>query len=142
MSHHEPAPLTGPLIACVDSSEDIVQLLADSLCLDGFRVVTHATPLRRGSEPVIQFIAGLRPDACIYTIGLPYAASWAKFQALRGAVPDVPFVLTTLNRRGLEGAVGPVDSIELLGKSFDLDEIARAVRRALVTRADGLLTRP
>ncbi len=90
-----------PLIACVDSSEDIVQLLADYLRLEGFRAVAHATPVRWGAEPVIQFIAQLRPDACVYTVSLPYAENWAEFQALRAAVPDVPFVLTTTNQRAL-----------------------------------------
>jgi DNA-binding response OmpR family regulator len=125
---------TRPLIACVDSSEDVANLLADYLRLEGFRTVAHTTPIRWGAEPVISFIAELRPDACVFTVSLPYAESWAEFQALRAAVPHVPFVLTTTNRRALEEAVGPVDSIELLGKPYDLDEVCQAVRRALAGR--------
>ena len=130
MSHDE----TGPLVACVDSSEDIAQLLADYLRLEGLRAVTHVTPVRWGAEPVIAFITNLRPDACVFTVSLPYAESWAEFQTLRAAIPDVPFVLTTTNRRALEAAVGPVDGIELFGKPFDLGEVCNAVRRVLQSR--------
>ena len=125
---------TAPLIACVDSSEDVVEMLADYLGLEGFRAVTHVTPVRWGTEPVVRLVAEVRPDACVFTVSLPYVESWAEFQALRAAVPDVPFVLTTTNLRALEAAVGPVDGIELLGIPYDLDEVCRAVRRALDRR--------
>ena len=135
MAQPKTAPQTAPLVACVDSSEDLVQLLADYLRLDGFRVVTHGTPIRWGSEPVIRFVSELRPDACVYSVSVPYAESWAEFQTLRAAVPDVPFVLTTTNLRGLHDAAGPTDGIEILGKPFDLDALCSAVRRALAERA-------
>ena len=125
---------TRPLVACVDSSEDVANLLADYLRLGGFRTVVHTTPVRWGAEPVISFIRELRPDACVFTVSLPYPESWREFQALRAALPDLPFVLTTTNQRALEEAVGPVDSIELLGKPYDLDAVCQAVRRALAGR--------
>ena len=125
---------TRPLVACVDSSEDVAALLADYLRLEGFRAVTHVTPVRCGAQPAIDFLADLRPDACVFTVSLPYAESWAEFQAVRAAVPDVPFVLTTTNRRALEAAVGPADGIELFGKPFDLGEVCDAVRRVVRDR--------
>jgi len=124
-------PDDGPLVACVNSSEDIVQLLADYLRLEGFRTVTHVTPLRCGAGPVIDFLSELRPDACVFSVSLPYAESWREFRAVSAAVPDVPFVLTTTNLRALESVVGPVEGIEILGKPFDLDEVCRVVRRAV-----------
>ena len=130
MPHSE----TFPLVACVDSSEDVAQLVADYLRLDGFRAVTHVTPVCWGAEPVISFVTELRPDACVFTVSLPYAESWREFQALRAAAPDVPFVLTTTNVRALEAAAGPVDGIELFGRPFDLDQVCQAVRRAIESR--------
>ena len=128
-------PDAGPLVACVNSSEDIVQLLADYLRLEGFRAVTHVTPVRWGAGPVIEFVSELRPDACVFSVSLPYAESWREFRTVSAAVPDVPLVLTTTNLRALESVVGPVEGIEILGKPFDLDEVSRAVRRALGRRA-------
>jgi len=103
-----------PLVACVDGSEDIVTLLADALSLDGVRVAPYVLPVGWRAAPVIRFLAALRPDACVIDV----------------ALPDLPVVLTTTNRRGLTAAVGPVDGLALLGKPFDLDELSRAVRRA------------
>ena len=125
----------GPLVACVNSSEDLVQLLAEYLELEGFRAVAHATPIRWGAGPVIDFVSDLRPDACVYSVGPPYEASWREFEALRAAVPDVPCVLVTTNLRALRSLVGPVDGIEVIGMPFDLDEVCRAVRRALDRRS-------
>src|SRR3712207_4274491 len=96
---------TSPLIACVDSSEDVTQLLADYLRLEGMRAVTHVTPVRWGAAPVIAFLTDLRPDVCVFTVSAPYAESWAEFQALRAALPALPVVLTTTNKRALEAVV-------------------------------------
>ena len=129
-----PAPGTGPpLVACINSSEDVVQLLADWFREEGFRAVSYVTPIRYGTAPVVQFVTALQPDVCVYTVSIPYRESWAEFQALRRAAPAVPFVLTTTNVRALRELVGPVDlePYELFGKHFDLDQVCQAVRRAL-----------
>jgi DNA-binding NtrC family response regulator len=129
-----PFPDTGPpLVACINSSEDVVQLLADWFREEGFRAVSYVTPIRYGTAPVVQFVTALQPDVCVYTVSIPYQESWAEFQALRRAAPEVPFVLTTTNVRALRELVGPVDlePYELFGKPFDLDQVCQAVRRAL-----------
>ncbi len=123
-----------PLVVCVNPSTVVVQLLVDSLRTEGFRTVPYVTPDRAGAAAVIQFITDCAPDACVYTVSLPYAESWGEWQQLRAAVPGVAFVLTTVNRRGLEAAVGPTDSLEVFGKPVDLAAVGAAVRRAL---ADG-----
>jgi DNA-binding response OmpR family regulator len=120
-----------PLVACVNSSEDVVQMLADYLREDGFRAVSYVTPVRFGAEAVIQFVTNLKPDACIYTVSLPYEESWHEFERLRAAAPAVPFILTTTNERALRELVGPTDSIEVIGKPFDLDRVCDAVRAAI-----------
>lgn len=120
-----------PLIACVDSSEDIVHLLAALMSGEGFRTVTHTTPIRNGPDDVVHFVRDLQPDVCIYSVSIPYRESWAEFQLLRAAIPNVPFVITTTNKRALDELVGGNDSIEIVGMPFDLDQICTAVRRAL-----------
>jgi len=120
-----------PLVACVDSSEDVVQLLAEYMRLEGFRAVTHVTPIRWGSEPIIQFVTNLTPDACVYAVSLPYEESWRECEAVRAAVPHVPFILTTTNERALHELVGPTDSIEIIGKPYDLNRVCEAVRAVL-----------
>ena len=127
MPDHTPTPL----IACCNSSEDIVALLADILKDEGFRAVTHLSPTRLGPEPTIEFLTQVRPHACIYSVSLPYPESWANFQRVREAVPGCAWVVTTTNKRALDALVGPTDTIEIWGKPFDLDDVVASVRRAL-----------
>ena len=127
MQTHAPAPL----IACVNASEDIVELLADVMKHEGWRAVTHVSPSKLGPEPTIEFLRQVQPQACIYSVSIPYQDSWANFQQVRAALPLCAWVVTTTNKRALDEIVGPTNTIEIMGKPFDIDHVAQAVRRAL-----------
>jgi DNA-binding response OmpR family regulator len=66
----------------------------------------------------------------------PYEESWNLLRLLRDteALRRRVFVLTTTNKRVLEDLVGPTEAYEIVGKPFDMAEVARAVRAALVKR--------
>ena len=127
MHDHSPAPL----IACVNASEDIVELLADVMKHEGWRAVTHVSPSKLGPAPTIEFLRQVQPQACIYSVSIPYQESWANFQQVREALPLCAWVVTTTNKRALDELVGPTNTIEIMGKPFDIDHVAQAVRRAL-----------
>ena len=129
--HLMDSPSASPLVACVNSSEDIVELLATVLQEDGLRAVTHVSPTKEGPQPEIDFLRNVRPQAVIFNVSLPYEASWQEFLQVRAALPDCPFVVTTTNKRALDELVGPTNSIEIIGKPFDLDHIVAVVRRTL-----------
>jgi DNA-binding NtrC family response regulator len=120
-----------PVIACCNSSEDIVDLLADVMQDEGWRAVTHVSPATEGPEPTIEFLTQLRPQACIYAVSLPHEQSWANFQAVRQALPGCGWVVTTTNKRALDAMVGPTETFEIWGKPFDIDQVVASVRRAL-----------
>ena len=120
-----------PLIACVNSSEDLVALLADVMKQEGWRAVTHVTPASLGAQPTIEFLAQVQPHACIYAVSVPYDADWAIFQEVQQAVPRCAWVVTTTNKRALEAIVGPTNTLEILGKPYDLEQVMQAVRHAL-----------
>jgi DNA-binding NtrC family response regulator len=120
-----------PLVACVDASEDIVALLAEVMQDEGWRAVTHVSRATQGPAPTIEFLTQVRPQACIYNVSLPYAASWAEFAQIRQAVPGCAWVVTTTNKRALDELVGPTERLDIWSKPFDLDQIAASVRRAL-----------
>ena len=126
-----PTHTSTPLVACCNSSEDIVALLADVLKHEGFRAVTHVSPATLGPDPTINFLTQVRPHACIYSVSLPYEASWTNFQQVRQALPGCAWVVTTTNKRALDTLVGPTDTIEIWGKPFDIDDVVASVRRAL-----------
>ena len=123
-----PAP---PLVACVNSSQDLLDLIADALQTCGLRAVTMVSNLREGVRPVIAFLHQLRPDACVYAVSVPYRPSWAEFLAVRAAVPGCRWVVTTTNKGALEQFVGETEAFELLGLPYDLDHLRACVRRAL-----------
>jgi DNA-binding NtrC family response regulator len=127
MTHHPPTPL----IACCNSSEDIVSLLAEVMKDEGFRAVTHVSPTAQGPAPTIEFLTQVQPHVCIYSVSVPYDASWAIFQEVQRSVPGCAWVVTTTNKRALDELVGPTDSIEIWGKPYDIDQVVASVRRAL-----------
>ena len=55
-----------PLIAVMNSSTDLVNLLQTSLVQDGFRVSTHVSTLRSGVDDVLTFLREQQPDAVVY----------------------------------------------------------------------------
>ena len=131
-------PHTGPLVAVLNSSQDIVQLLQEVLEDDGFRTVTFVSGIERGPHDSLDFLRQHRPQIVLYSVAPPYDKSWAIFQQVREGMPDAHFVVTTTNKRALDEFVGPTDTLELIGKPFDLDEITAAVRRAGAPTADGV----
>jgi hypothetical protein len=124
-------PPLPPLIACVDSNEDVVLLVRDCMVDAGYRAVTFASPIRYGAQPVIDFVTYLAPDMAIYCVSPPYAASWAEYRRLVQEVPECLVLPTTTHKSALERLVGPTDTLEVLATPGDLDALAGVVRKLL-----------
>jgi DNA-binding NtrC family response regulator len=136
-----------PLVACLEASEEVADLLATYLRRRGFAVVTYITAAHVPPVPVHTFLTKLQPAVCLYTLAPPYRENWQTLQTLRAARPELPFVLTTTNTQALRQAVGARACAphELFGKPFDLEQIVAALRRALAGRPailDGDLPQP
>ena len=124
----------GPLIAVMNSSRDLVNILEAALAQDGFRTVTLVSTILGGAAGPLAFLREHQPAAAVYSVSPPYRESWDILQEVRRHWQGGPFVITTTNVGGLRACVGPAEAIELIGKPFDLDEITRALRRALADR--------
>jgi hypothetical protein len=131
-------PKAAPLIACLNSSQPLVDLLRDLLVSEGWRAATHVQPVTGIPQVSIDFLAGLRPDVVVYAISPPYEQGWADYIRVRQALPECRFVLTTTNKQALESFVGPTPAVEIIGKPFDIEEFIEAVRCVLpvATRED------
>jgi DNA-binding response OmpR family regulator len=128
------ATASGPLIAVMNSSADLVRLLKTALEDDGFRTVTLVSTTADGALGPLTFLRTQQPAAAVYCISPPYRQSWEILQEVRQHWQSGAFVVATTNLAGLRSLVGPIDALELIGKARDLAAITQELRRALAAR--------
>ena len=132
-----PAASVPHVAAVINTTPDTVDLLKDALEQAGLLVVTGYTfDIRDGKLDLQSFLATHKPDVIVYDLAPPYDRNWAFLQHLRStALSGYRFVLTTTNRRYVEGLVGRDERVyEVVGKAEDLDAIVQAVREAVRAR--------
>jgi DNA-binding response OmpR family regulator len=120
----------------MDSSADTLDLLRHYLEFHGFDVETcNLGRLRREGIDIADTVARARPDVVVFDIALPYDVNWDLCSALQQD-PRIkaPFVVTTTNRTAVERLTGAREVIEILGKPYDLEHVAEAVRAAVGAR--------
>jgi hypothetical protein len=131
---------TGPaVVAIVNTNPDIVWLLRLALQKAGFIVVVaHIEDIKQGSIDVESFLREHDPRVVVYDVAPPYEENWRFLDHLRLATGFTGrrFVLTTVNSRRLEEAVGPDESVhEIAGEAGDIDAVLQAVKEASRARA-------
>jgi CheY-like chemotaxis protein len=129
----EPSQPTPPTVLIVNGLQDTIDMLRLVLEDAGFRVVDmQARDVRRGEADLAAAVALHRAAAVLYDVAIPYAENWRAVQACLNdpALADVGFVLTTTNKRALEGIVGTTGTLEIIGKPYDLFAVVDAVRQA------------
>ena len=125
-----------PVVAIINTSEDIVTMLSLFFASEGFQPVAgFVADFRAGRPTLAAFLEEHNPAVILWDIGLPYASNWAYFQeaSAHSVVTGHQFVLTTTNKRALEALVGPTATHALLGKPYELDEVLVAVQQAAAT---------
>jgi CheY-like chemotaxis protein len=124
----------------INGLQDTIDMLRFVLEEAGFRVVdTQAREVRRGEVDLAEFVQQHDAAVVLYDIAIPYDENWRALESWRAApaLAQTPFVVTTTNQRALEGVVGPTDTVEIIGKPYDLRQVVEAVRRAAGRQARG-----
>jgi CheY-like chemotaxis protein len=124
---------TRPTVAVVNGLQDTIDMLRVVLEGAGFRVVdTQARLVREGKVDLAAFVAEHGVDVVLFDVAIPYADNWRAVQGCRAepGLAQTPFVVTTTNQRALESIVGPSNTVEIIGKPYDLRMVVEAVRRA------------
>jgi DNA-binding NtrC family response regulator len=123
-----------PTIAVINSNEDTTDMLRACLQGAGYTavVVGHVTEIKRGQEDFIRFLDTHEPEIFVWDIGIPYEENWRFVHLImdNAKMKRRRVVLTTTNKRALDSLVGPTETIEIIGKPYDLDQIVKAVNRA------------
>lgn len=130
------AMVASPVVAIIDSSEDIITMLSALLASEGYQpVAAFVLDFRTGRADLAAFLRTHEPAVVIWDIALPYDVNWRYLQDVQasGVMADCPLVLTTTNKRDLEALVGPTPTREIIGKPYDIDELLAAVQRAADT---------
>jgi CheY-like chemotaxis protein len=124
-----------PTIAVINSNEDTTDMLRETLQQAGFIsvVVGHVTEIKRGQADFLALLASADPAVFVWDIGIPYAENWRFAHMLMDLeqMKGRRVVLTTTNKRSLESLVGPTETMEIVGKPYDLEQIVQAVKRAV-----------
>jgi CheY-like chemotaxis protein len=127
-------PTKPPVVAILNSNDELVELLRSLLEQAGFVTVTgHVDDVRRGKLDLVNFIKEHEPNVIVYDLIPPYDRSWNYLYLLRDSEPlrGRPFVLTSVNAARASEVVGQSEMVyEVVGKHADLDRIVTAVREA------------
>jgi hypothetical protein len=78
-----PADGSGPLIAVMNSSRDLVTLLQTALEQDGFRTISLVSTLIGGASSPLAFLREHEPAAAVYSVSPPYQEGWAILEEVR-----------------------------------------------------------
>ena len=127
-----------PTIAVFNSSDDTVELLRTALEAEGFQTVAgHIPDVKKGDLDLIDFVNHHTPAVILYDISPPYDANWRFLRLVRSSesLKKHQFVLTTTNKPALEQLVGETETLEIIGKPYDLRQVVDAVRTALARSA-------
>jgi DNA-binding NtrC family response regulator len=123
----------GASIAIVEDSVEVADILRLILQEEGFRVLVerHEDLARPGY--LRRFIDERNPWVFLWDIPPPLREHWGLLERVRRAAPHQSFVVTSTNRGVLEQFATP-GRFEILSKPFDLDEMLRALHRAVDAR--------
>jgi hypothetical protein len=131
-------PHSPNVVAVINSTTDIVDMLRVAVEQAGFVVVSALTPeIRDGHVDLEQFMRLHEPKVIVYDIAPPYEPNWNLFQHVAGlpVMKGRQFVITSTNAHHVERLASPQDHVyEVVGKTEDLGRIVQAVREAMRVR--------
>lgn len=128
-----------PKIAVINANEDIVEAIMLALSTEGFLTAgAHLIDFKRGRKDFFTFIQSEKPEAIVLDIAPPYEENWEYFKLLQASIEDlhIPFIITTTNEHLLKKAIGDdeVDTVEIMGKPFDIQTIVNKVNNAIAVK--------
>lgn len=123
-----------PVVAIVNTSDDLVELLKVGLEGAGFLVVvSHVRDMRSAHFDADAFLRLHDPRVIVYDVAAPFDRSWRFLEHLRSspAFAGRHFVLTSMNVRAVHEMVKTDETVyEVIGRDNDIAEVVKAVKEA------------
>ena len=132
--------MPGPsVVAIVNTSDDLVELLKNAIEAAGFIVViTHIRDIRAAQFDVDAFLKLHDPRVIVYDVPAPFDRSWRFMEHVRAspAFAGRHFVITTMNVRAVAEMVKTDEKVyEVVGRESDIRDVVQAVKEATRARA-------
>jgi len=122
-------------VVVFNASDDTVDMLTAFFRMLGLEAAGEAWPARNplSVEVVQEFVRRHQPDVIVFDVSFPYDHNWTRYREFRQAdgIGDIPIILTTTNAKALHDIVGETEALEIVGKPYDLDELAAIVEGVL-----------
>jgi DNA-binding NarL/FixJ family response regulator len=129
-----------PVVAILNSNDDVVEMLRIVIEQAGLIAVSgQIDKIRRGEMSLPDLVEEHDPQVIIYDLVPPYDRSWRFLDHLRGAarMTGRKFIITTTNAQRVREIIGDAEHVyEIVGKPFDIHQIADAVLSATGRKSD------
>jgi CheY-like chemotaxis protein len=120
------------VVAILNSNEDLVRLVRETLHDEGYLTIAHhIRALRDGETNITQFLEDRDPPVIIYDLAPPFTLNW-QFLTLLNRHPAMrhrKVILTTNNGNAVKEVLG-VDALQIVGQDKDLAALVKAVNGA------------
>jgi two-component SAPR family response regulator len=122
-----------PRVGIMNSNTELIELIEIILKDAGYITAgIHLLKVKENLELYSEFLKKYNPDVWIIDIPIPYDVNYyfVKNLIARKESRGRAFVLTSTNKSKLDELVGPTNTLELVGKPFDMSELVDAVEKA------------
>jgi DNA-binding response OmpR family regulator len=124
-------------ILVLNTSIEVTTLLTEILQDEGYdSSYAYIPEIKKGLVKLSKLLKSAQPDLIIYDIALPYEENWEFFQQMSKSklLEGCQIILTTTNKHVLDSLVGPTNTLEIVGKPFDLEILLKLVKKKLKTQ--------
>ena len=124
-------------VAVLNSSPELIALMAQVLGDEGFETVTARVPdIQHGREDFLALMTEHAPDVVIYDVSPPYEENFNFLCLLMDTevASASRFLVTSTDRTTVVDLAGPDFKPPIIGKPFDLEDVIASVRQVLSPR--------
>ncbi len=122
------------VIAILNTSIDLVEVLQEILEREGYNTVgALISDFKRGRRSLVDFMREHDPAVVIYDLPPPYEENISYLRDILNMkiMEDRQFIYTTTNKRALSEIEGfKEETVEIIGKPMDLNEVLKQVQKA------------